>query len=176
MPKVVVIIQARLTSTRFPNKVMQTVGGIPIVKRIWMEALKSTANDVVVAWPERYPDLDENNVLERFKRVAKETGANVIVRITSDCPLITAEIINEAIDKFLEVHPNSPTWLYCNRLKYGDGYDVQVFLTKLLDDPGSTDREHVIKPFIYPTESSLPHLSVNTKADLARVREVFNAR
>jgi spore coat polysaccharide biosynthesis protein SpsF (cytidylyltransferase family) len=64
-----------------------------------------------VAWPERYPDLDENDVRERFRRISKEFPSKNIIRLTSDCPLLTAEIINEAIQIF-EVEDLT---YYCNR-------------------------------------------------------------
>jgi len=156
--KTVAIIQARIGSTRFPNKVMQTVGGIPMVKRVWKAALYM-ADEVVVAWPERYPDLDENNVLERFRRIAKETEADVIIRLTADCPLLTWQDILEALRNFHGEY-------YSN---HKDGHDVQIF------DPWVKqpwDREHVIADFTTISTG----LSVNTKEDLERVRRIANGR
>jgi glutamate-1-semialdehyde 2,1-aminomutase len=162
--KIVVVIQARLTSTRFPNKVMQTVGGKTLVKRLWDAAKGSFADQVVVAWPEGFPELDENDVLGRFQKIALRTGATHIVRLTADCPLITSQIINEAIRTLLK----SNLTYYCNRGNYSDGFDVQVMRTEHLWNPLKTDREHVIKSEGWPTE---PKYSVDTKEDLERVRQ-----
>lgn len=148
------IIQARLGSTRFPNKVMQTVGGVPMVKRVWLAAKGSWADKVVVAWPERYPDLDENNVLERFRRISQEFPSKYIIRLTSDCPLLTSKDINDAIMKF-----NTATAPYYSN--HMDGHDVQVFHPHVMNH-----REHVIADFTTPSTG----LSVNTKEDLERVR------
>lgn len=156
--KVVAIIQARLGSTRLPNKVMQTVDGIPMVKRVWLAAKASEVDEVIVAWPERYPDLDENNVLERFRRIARETNADVIVRLTADCPLLTKHDINHALDHFHGEYFSN----------HYDGHDVQVFTKRILFGDIMTHQEHVIDDPSNP----ITGLSVNTKEDLERVREL----
>lgn len=150
------IIQARIGSTRFPNKVMQTVGGIPMVKRVWLAALGSWADKVVVAWPERYPDLDENDVLGRFQRLCAEFQPRAIIRLTSDCPLLTSTDINAAIMKF-----NTSTANYYSN--HWDGHDVQIFYPWMMNH-----KEHVIADFTTPSTG----LSVNTKEDLERVRQL----
>ena len=164
------IIQARLTSTRFPGKVLQTVGGIPIVRRVWLAAKDSKVDKVVAAWPERFPDLDENNVLERFRRISKEFPSKYIVRLTADCPLITADIINEALEAFIDYG----SVYYCNRFKYPDGFDVQVFTSFMLHRGYATHKEHVIKPEKYPTRNK--YLSVDRPMDLIKVREYLNGK
>jgi len=155
------IIQARLGSTRFPGKVLQTVNGRTLIKRVWDAAKGSWADKVVVAWPERYPDLDETNVLERFRRVSREFPSKYIIRLTSDCPLLTSEIINTAINRFFERGRH----YYCNQDAFPDGFDVQVFTSHMLHSSYATDREHVISPVVPPH-----YLSVDTKEDLERVR------
>lgn len=149
------IIQARLGSTRFPNKVMQTVNGISLVKRVW-DAAKGCGfiDKTIVAWPERYPDLDENNVLERFRRISIEFPSKYIVRLTADCPLLTIKDISDAILAF----KRETSAYYSNHF---DGHDVQVFMPHVMNHS-----EHVIADF--STKST--GLSVNTKADLERVR------
>lgn len=156
--KFLCIIQARLGSTRFPNKVMQTVGGIPMVKRVWLAAKNCTAIDkVVVAWPERYPDLDESNVLERFQRVCKEFPSEFVVRLTADCPLLTSVDIYEALD---QVGPNGN---YYNNGR--DGHDVQVIRTSILFTEFHNDKEHVVKD-----SPNVGGYSVNTKEALCKIR------
>ena len=161
--KYLCIIQARLGSTRFPNKVMETVNGIPMVKRVWLAAKGcKTIDKVVVAWPERYPDLDENNVLERFRRIIKENNyPEFTIRLTADCPLLTTIDIQEAL---IKMGPNGH--YYSNRR---DGHDVQIIRSSFLFTEGHYDKEHVIKdPF--PTEST--NLSVDNKLNLELVRKI----
>ena len=168
------IIQARLGSTRFPNKVMETVEGIPMVKRVWLAAklassiIGTAKMQVVVAWPERYPDLDQNNVLERFRRLVKEFNAKKVIRLTADCPLIQAGDILDAINTFSK---KSNTRYFNNR---HDGSDVQIFESWLLFAPemsNLTDQEHVIKD-----KPNVGGLSVNTKSDLKYIRSLVNGK
>ncbi len=155
-----VIIQARLNSKRLPNKVMQTVGGVPMVKRVFAAAQGSWADKVIVAWPERYPDLDENDVLGRFQRITEEFRPKNIIRLTADCPLLSSEEINEAIRLF----KTYGVPYYNNRT---DGHDVQVFKAPLLFNSLVTDKEHVIND-----TPNTGGTSVNTQYDLEQVRNL----
>jgi glutamate-1-semialdehyde 2,1-aminomutase len=159
------IIQARLESTRFPNKVMQTVGGTPMVKRIWEAAKSSWADKVVVAWPERYYYVNASDVRERFRLLALEFPSNYIIRLTSDCPLLSREDINRAINKFRTELNREGIPYYSNHY---DGHDVQIFTRDYLFRSDVTDTEHVIADFTTPSTG----LSVNTKEDLERVRKI----
>lgn len=164
--KYLCIIQARVTSTRFPNKIMETVGGVPMVKRVWQAAKASYSDKVVMAYPERYPDLDENDVLERFRRISKENPEYfAVIRLTADCPLITTDNINKAITAFRTSGKN----YYSNHL---DGFDVQIFTTDVLFGNKLTHKEHVIADFTTPDTG----LSVNTPYDLWRVRKLCKTK
>jgi GTP:adenosylcobinamide-phosphate guanylyltransferase len=152
------VIQARLGSSRFPGKVMQTVGGKPMVKRVWEAAKGSMANKVVVLWPERNPDVPETNLLTPFRRLNEEFKPINIIRLTADCPLITTGVINEAILYFEKYHCS-----YFNNRK--DGFDVQIFCSYVLFNSKAVSVEHVIKD-----RPNVGGLSVNTPEDLERVR------
>lgn len=157
--KYLCVVQARLGSTRFSSKVLQTVGGVPMVRRVWLAAKMSWADKVIVAWPERYPALDENDVLGRFRRISQEFPSKYIIRLTSDCPLLSWKDINEAIKQHAQLGAD---YVSCGK----DGYDVQIFPYQWLYDEGLTNREHVLN--YMPKE---PHMSVNTKEDLQKVRQ-----
>ena len=159
-----IIIQARLESTRLPNKVMQMVGNKTMLRHVW-DAAKSTGYKTVVAWPERYPNLDPMNVFERFRRISNEFPSMNIVRLTSDCPLLSTNDIINAIKSYESMSPA----YYSN---HRDGNDVQVFSRAFLMSNIHTSKEHVVADF-----TTLPTgLSVNTKEDLERVRRIVNAR
>lgn len=166
--KYLCIIQARLGSTRFPNKVMQLVGGISILKRVWMAAKECKEIDhVVVAWPERYPDVDENDVLERFRRLNNEFLPDFIIRLTSDCPLITTKDIKNAIQA------SKNKIYYSNHL---DGRDVQIFRSWLIRaNAYDLDRQHVIADF-KTKKHKYGIRSVDSREDLEYVRKLNNAR
>ena len=115
---IVAIIQARMTSTRFPGKVLKTIAGKPM---LWYMVNRTRTakmiNDVVVATSTdlsddliedfckinkiKYFRGDLDNVLKRYYETAKKFNANVIVRVTSDCPLIDGKLIDEGLKEFI---------------------------------------------------------------------------
>lgn len=141
--KVVAIIQARLGSTRLPNKVMKEVNGKPLIEILLSRLSKSKSiNQIVIATSiNKENDLlqkfveklgykvyrgSEQNVLERYYLAAKETGADVVIRITGDCPLIDPKVVDEVVSEFLKGGVD-----YCSNINpptYPDGLDTEVFL------------------------------------------------
>ena len=157
------IIQARITSKRFPEKVLKNVGNEIILERIYKNVLKSKKIDkVVVSIPNNRKNLklkkflilknfnffcgSENDVLSRFYNTAKRFKANTIVRITADCPFTDHKII----DQMLEIFANSNVDILSNVIKptFPDGLDIEVFNFKSLKIANNFakslyDREHV---------------------------------
>ncbi len=117
--KIIAIVQARLTSKRFPNKVIQKIGKFSVLE-IMLKRLKKSKkiDDIVFSIPSNknnyklYKHLEklntkifrgsENNVLERFYNTAKKFKATDIIRITGDCPLIDPKIIDNLINLYLK--------------------------------------------------------------------------
>jgi spore coat polysaccharide biosynthesis protein SpsF len=153
---ILAIIQTRLTSKRFPRKVLEKVGGKSLIARVCEAARESKYIDkVVVAWAHKFPHLDENDVLGRFQEIVTQYQPDHVVRLTADCPLLTGPLIDYAVSKYFNL---GVQYFYAGP----DGFDVQIFEPDLLWEPDLTDTEHVIKP--------LPKLSVDTTEDLERVR------
>ena len=160
---VVCIVQARMGSERLPGKVMLPLNGKPII-HIIMDALKKAklVTKSIVATSKKSRDdvladyLKENNieffrgsendVLSRFYNIAKNEKADLIVRITADCPLLDPAIVDKVISEFISHKPD-----YCSNVgtrTFPRGYDVEVFTFDVLEkmfnetqDPD--DREHV---------------------------------
>lgn len=152
------VIQARLTSKRFPNKVMQTVGGKTMLRRVWDAAKGSRVDKIVVAWPERWPDIEEGDMYTKMCLLVQEFKPKYLVRLTADCPLLESKHINEAISLFEQQELD-----YYNNGK--DGYDVQVFKpTFMYQHP---NKEHVLQ-----VAYNYGGYSVNTKEDLKRIRSI----
>jgi len=112
--KVVAIIQARMASTRLPGKVLADIGGRSMLARVCRRVQRATTVDrLVVAATDRPGDgpiVDrcrqlgiacfrgsEPDVLDRYHKAAKAHAADVVVRITSDCPLIDPEVIDQVV-------------------------------------------------------------------------------
>lgn len=168
--RTVVIIQARMTSTRLPGKVLKSVMGKTLLE-YQIERLRrvKSVNEIVVATTTNHIDLaivelcdklkvacfrgSEEDVLSRFWHAACVYNADVIVRITSDCPLIDPKLVNEAVH-FYQVNVDHFDYI-SNALEesYPRGMDVEVFSFKVLSEAYKqatmqADREHVT-PFIY---------------------------
>jgi spore coat polysaccharide biosynthesis protein SpsF len=166
---IVVIIQARLGSTRLPGKVLLPIGGRPMfsyqierlrrcrrVDRIVVATTTQPADDALVNFCSS-EGIDctrgsESDVLSRYAQAAEAFGATVVVRITSDCPLLDPQLVDDAIDAFgadgsVDYLSNmiAPSWPY--------GMAVEVMSRQALDEACSqaqdaAEREHVT-PFIY---------------------------
>jgi spore coat polysaccharide biosynthesis protein SpsF len=127
---VLCIIQARETSTRFPKKVYAQLKGRSLISLVCEAARNAHLVDkVVVAWAHKFPHLDENDVLSRFQEVVAKYQPRVVVRITSDCPLINSWYIDYAISMFF-IH-GQPGILYT----------------------GMAHREHIIQPYKYSVDT-----------------------
>lgn len=169
------IIQARLTSTRLPQKILRKIGNKSILQHCIDRVKKAKLIDeVVVASPHKIPghkvevwNLSQEDVLARYCYCAFIHNADVIVRITSDCPLIDPCVIDTAL-MFYFTHPY-------NYVCFApvDGQDVEVFSRDLLDEAEATtdnpyDREHVT-----PYMKRVTKISVDTKEDLTKVRKLY---
>ncbi len=116
-PRILAIIQARLSSTRLPGKVLLDIGGQPMLARVVERARRATLVDqVVVATTSDYKDDtladfcvahkypcyrgSQFDVLDRFYQTARVYGGEVIVRLTADCPLIDPDVIDETVHAF----------------------------------------------------------------------------
>ena len=161
----IIIIQARLTSTRLPGKVLIKISGKSIISRVCKAARDAKSNKVVVAWAHKFPHLDENDVLGRFREIVLKYKPDVVVRLTSDCPLLRYEDVNHAIYNFHRLK----TDYFSNHM---DGYDVQVFKPEILWTKGIYDKEHVIADFTTPKLG----WSVDTLENLLYVAEILSIR
>lgn len=166
--KIVAVTQARTNSSRLPKKVLLEIGGKTILE-IHLNRLKSSklvdklivattgneADDAIIEIAEKVnADFfrgDETDVLDRYFQAVKHENADYIVRVTSDCPLIDGEIVDETVTFALRNKLD-----YCsNRLEYHypDGIVVEVFTFAALEKAWNeaklaSEREHVA-PFIW---------------------------
>lgn len=203
--KIVAIIQARMGSTRLPGKVLKDLAGDTVLARVVNRTRRSKLlNEVVVATSvlsaddaiarecERlgvaYYRGDEIDVLDRYYQAAQRFAADVVVRITSDCPLIDPEVVDEVIRAFLEQHTDYAS--NALRRTYPRGLDVEVFSADVLGRAagcanGAYQRTHVT-PYMYEnpglfkiasltaeTDSSAYRWTLDTVEDLAMIRAVY---
>lgn len=204
MSKLFIIIQARMTSTRLPGKVMLPLCGKTVLE-IMVDRLKSFKNNIIIATTNdgsqkpivnlckklglKYYEGDTKNVLERFYETAIKFNAkdeDIIVRLTSDCPLIDFDITKQTIDYFIEEDvdyigsgPHSG---------YPRGIDTAVFEFKLLkymneNAKDDYEKEHVtpymkkmdLKIISYDNgrDDSKYRLTLDEEKDYEAIKEIY---
>jgi spore coat polysaccharide biosynthesis protein SpsF len=162
------IIQARMSSTRLPGKVLLDLAGEPMLARVVARTKRAkTIDRTIVATtvePEDEPIValcrargwavsrgSRDDVLDRYYQAAVADGADPIVRITSDCPLIDPEVIDRVVE-----HLTTGVDYASNinpRRTFPRGLDVEAFTFASLaaawqDASDTSSREHVT-PFLY---------------------------
>lgn len=201
------VIQARTGSTRLPSKVLADLAGAPMLHRVVDRVSRaSTLDGVLVATTTAASDdaivdlLDsrdvavvrgaEHDVLDRYHDALLATAADVVVRITSDCPLVDPRLIDDVV-QVLDLGGDYASNTLFPRT-YPRGLDVEALTAAALtrawnetDDPGW--REHVT-PYIYrnPQKFELRRVAndedwshhrwtVDTPEDLELVRRIYKA-
>ncbi|MDP2690678.1 MAG: glycosyltransferase family protein [Deltaproteobacteria bacterium] len=185
------IIQARMTSTRLPGKVLKEVLGRPLLG-YQIERLRrvKAADGVVVATTANEADGpiadlcarlsvpvfrgSEEDVLSRYYFAAREHGAETVVRLTSDCPLIDPAVVDRVIGFYIERRPDFDYVSNCLQRTYPRGMDTEVFSFKALEQAFNEaverhDREHVT-PFVYSRPRRFALANVAHGEDLSRYR------
>ena len=156
-----------MTSTRLPGKVMLPMRGRPLLAWHLERLRRARRLDVVavasVAAPESAPILElcralgvpvtlgpEDDVLARYALCAAEHDAEVVVRVTSDCPLVDPALVDMAVERFLS---GGADYLALDTSVFPRGLDVEVFGRAALDEAAARaveppEREHVT-PYLY---------------------------
>jgi len=201
------LIQARMGSSRFPGKVLEDLCGRPMLWHVVNRVGKARSLDkVVVATTDGAVDDpiaqfceregivcfrgSEQDVLDRFYRAAEANAADVVVRITADCPLIDPAVIDKVVARFERGDCDYAS--NALRYTYPDGLDTEVFSFAALERAWRearkpSEREHVT-PYLRTdgfravnVESELPvspaqyRWTVDHPQDLQFVRGVYEA-
>jgi spore coat polysaccharide biosynthesis protein SpsF len=180
-PSVIAIVQARVGSTRLPNKVLSDIVGKPLlwhiikrlvsIKKIDEVAIATSTlseNDVLYDFAQENNIYchrgSENDVISRFYEAARIKGAKHIIRITADCPLVDPFIISDLIDYYFDnsydfcgIACGAGVYNEKNILRYPDGLDAEIFSFAVLENAfkNATElshREHVT-PYIWKNKN-----------------------
>jgi len=211
---VIAIIQARMGSTRLPGKIMKKINGNPIlwycierikkakkINKIIVATSINKENNVIEEFCKKESIIcfrgDENDVLDRYYKCAKKYYGRVIIRLTSDCPLIDPIILDNMIN-FFHSHNYDylrNTWFIDS---YPSGFDIEIFNINTIESHWVTEkstehREHVLSSLDgqrfkkglfndlskeYLSELNFDinkiHLSVDTSKDFRVVKKILN--
>lgn len=206
--KIAAIIQTRMGSTRLPGKVMKQLQGKTVLSHVIERVRQSKLIDeiIIATTVDEKDDVvndeaircgakvfrgSEEDVLSRYYYAAKTYNIDVIVRITSDCPLIDPNVIDELIACYL----NGQYSLVTNagsdlsHRTYPRGLDTEVFSMEVLEEAfhnarQSYQHEHVT-PYIYEnkegiryykndTDFSQYRLTLDTEEDFTLIKEIYD--
>lgn len=206
---VAIIIQARMGASRLPGKPLKEVLGKPLLFYL-IERLKSckNVNDIVIATTTLQKDQvlvdyakslgvkvvigEEDNVLGRFGLANQTAKADVIVRITADCPLTDPELIDAMVAEFISKYPHLDYLSNTLKRTYPRGLDVEIFSKEalhrgLLEATTAFEQEHVT-PYFYqhPEKFHLANFpckenhsrhrwTVDTEEDFTLVKKIIEA-
>ena len=205
--RVVIIVQARMGATRLPGKPLKLVSGRPLlsylverlrrVKRAALVAVATTSakqDQQIIDFciQEHIPFFvgSETDVLERYYQAAQRFNADVIVRVTGDCPLIDPEEVDRVIACFQSQQPPCDYASNSMEKKFLRGVDTEVFSFHCLERTyheanKQAEREHVT-PYIYlhpeqfslvsakqPSEWADYRLTVDTPEDFELVSKIL---
>ena len=175
---VVVVIQARMGSTRLPGKALLDVGGRPVLEHVVRRCQAAQRVDAVVVATTSDPADDAldalanrlgagivrgsvDDVLDRYHAAAAAYTAGYIVRVTGDCPFIDPAFIDACVDVCRTGHYD---YMANDGKGYMRGFDVEVMTRAALDTAWQEaqapfERTHVT-PFLYqhPQRFSLYHM------------------
>jgi len=191
--EIVTIIQARTTSTRFPNKVLMPLAGKPLLLRMFERVNTARlVGQIVIATTNKKEDdqifnlcKDEKincfrghptDLLDRHYRAGMKYNADAVVKIPSDCPLIDPLVIDKTIKYFIE---NQNKFDYVSNLHpptYPDGNDVEIMKMDILRTAWlmakkNFEREHTT-PFIWenPDKFKIGNVTWETGLDFSMSR------
>ncbi len=176
--RIAATVQARMGSTRLPGKTLKPICGKPMLELLVERLKRSKVDDVVIAttvagadevisdlaaeWGVKAFRGSEEDVLDRVLSAAEAFGADIIVEMTGDCPLLDPEVVARCIDYFL-----ANDFDYVSNVvqrTYPRGLDTQVFPVAVLDEVSRktnapADREHVsLYIYEHPDEYRLGHV------------------
>lgn len=192
-PRVIAIVQARMSSSRLPGKVLKNIAGEPMLVHVVERARQARrVNEVVVATTTQ-PEDDAiealchergysiyrgslHDVLDRFYQAALTYSADVVVRLTADCPLLDPGVVDHTVEEFFKARVD----FAANRLPppfkrtYPIGLDTEVCSFAALqkawqEATEAHDREHVM-PYLYEEPGRFKVLVVNYERDFGKLR------
>ena len=187
--KNVAIVQARMGSSRLPGKVLADLGGCTVLSRVVQRLRRAKLLDeIVIATSESAADLpigiecqrigvkffrgSENDVLDRYYQTFRKHSADVIVRITCDCPLIDPEIVDQTIQAFHDAEADYASNVFPRT--FPRGLDTEVFTATALEQAWlnatrAYQREHVT-PYMYEHPELFRLESIRSLVDYSSYR------
>jgi len=188
---VAVMVQARMSSSRLPGKVLEDLGAGSTLELLFRRLRRLSEADVVaiatsvdesddpIAWLGEDLGIAVvrgplNDVLERYRLAAAELGCDAAVRITADCPFAEPEVIDRLIRMWRESETLAYVWNTREPRSFPDGLDAEVISRPALEESAAEavepyDREHVT-PFVRERPGRYPQRSLQLEPPVRTVK------
>ncbi len=194
----IIVVQARYSSVRLPGKVLREVAGVPLLGHqlnrlerseeaagLMVATSTESSDDILAAWCAAHSVAgfrgDLNNVAARLEAAGIAVGANPLVRLCGDSPLIDPALVDRVIQLYAAQSPDLATNVFPRSFPKGQSVEAidPDALARALPKMNAADREHVTRPFYREPDAwsiaslageidaSAHQLSVDTEADLA---------
>lgn len=191
--RTVAIVQARMSSSRLPGKVLKEINGKPMIAHVVERTRRAgsvnfvavatttdAADDAVERWCQESQTAcyrgNMFDVLDRYYQAARLYAADIIVRVTADCPVIDPQVIDDTVAAF---HAHNADFS-ANRLPppwgrtFPIGLDTEVCRFTALERAWKEaredhEREHVM-PYLYDTPGRFTVYQLNTMPDYGTLR------
>lgn len=171
--KIVAIIQARMGSTRLPGKVLMDLGGATVLARVVSRVCRSELVQEVLVATSSLPHDDaivcecralgvasfrgsETDVLDRYHRAARHCSAQLVVRVTCDCPLIQPELIDDVVCDCVQQQADYASNVL--QRAYPRGLDAEAFTASALQRAWQEAREPHQREHVTPYFCEHPEL------------------
>lgn len=186
-----IVSQARMTSTRLPGKILKQAAGKSLLDHhvdrlkwsgypVFIATTTNQQDDVIQIFCQerslRFFRGSEDNVLSRYHGLANQENLDVIVRVTSDCPLIDGKIIRQGVERFIDFGAKSHDYLTnCQKRTFPRGFDFEIFHRQALEEMSQKaqleyEKEHVT-PYIWKSHPDQFHIHHFTRSeDASRYR------
>ena len=209
-----VIIQARMGSSRLPGKVMKKIEDKVVLDHVIdrVSSSKKIRNVIICTSILEQDNIifehckkrntkcyrgSEKNVLNRYYETGKFYGSEIIIRITSDCPLIDPNFIDMMIDKYFDLELQYIGPKFSGKRNFPDGFNCEIFSFDLLKEAelnaNENEKEHVttyiikkyssqqyeydyyneLKNKYKNVEFDKIHLSLDTQEDYELIKKIF---
>ncbi|MFY2158380.1 cytidylyltransferase domain-containing protein [Cytobacillus firmus] len=206
--KIAAIIQARMGSTRLSGKVMKDIKGRSVLSHVIERVRQSDLiEDIIIATTVLARDNvieneakiygakvfrgSEEDVLSRYYLAAKENNIDIIVRITSDCPVIDSNVIDEIINYYLKENYDIVTnaGSDISQRTFPRGLDTEVFSFQVLEEAFNNGREKYhrehVTPYIYERSNKIHYFkndvnysnhrwTLDTEEDFELISEIYS--
>ena len=184
-PQIHIIVQARTGSTRLPNKVMKYLEDKIVLEHVIDRlSLSKYGSKVIISTTRKVNDNviiehchqrkteifsgSEKDVLNRYYETATYYKSDIIIRVTSDCPLIDVQYIDMMIEYYLKNNLDYLGPKYFGNHKFPDGFNGEIFSYKVNEFNYPIDY-HLYKNIDFSTL----HLSLDTKEDYLLIQDIF---